>query len=62
MSRFKENRRINEAIKHRNSSELLWALEYCQSRLSIATMKEHIKHWNKFIERIKSALSETDDE
>jgi hypothetical protein len=32
MTRFKELARIQDAIKHRNESELRWAVEYCQMR------------------------------
>jgi len=56
MSRFKELNRINEAIDHKNKQELLWALQYCESRLSLSTMKEHKKHWNKLIKKLNSTL------
>jgi hypothetical protein len=45
MTRFKELARIQAAIKHRNESELRWAIEYCQMRLRIATRKDHAKYW-----------------
>lgn len=56
MTRFNEQRRINEAIKHKNSEELLWALGYCEMRLSLSKMKEHKKHWQKQIQNVKEAL------
>ena len=58
MTRFKELKRIETAIKHKNNSELLWSLEYCENRLSNSTMKEHIKHWNKLIKQVKNTISE----
>ena len=55
MTRFKELRRIEAAISHRNESELDWAESYCKSRLSIAPMKEHQKHWQKLLRQIDAA-------
>jgi hypothetical protein len=43
MSRFKKLNRIEDAIKHRNRSELEWALEYAQDRFNTSTMKQHEK-------------------
>ena len=62
MTRFKESKRIEAAIKHKNNSDLLWAQKYCQSRLSTSTMKEHKKHWNKLINTIENVLSEIENE
>jgi len=56
MSRFKEQRRIDEAIKHKNLSELSWALDYCKHRNKLATMKEHMKHWHKLIASINKTI------
>lgn len=56
MTRFKEQKRINEAINHKNNDELLWALEYCKMRLSLSKMKEHKKHWQKQIQNVKEAF------
>jgi hypothetical protein len=43
MTRFKELRRIENAIDHRKEDELRWALGYCAMRIilaeQIATMK-----------------------
>jgi hypothetical protein len=58
MSRFKELRRIETAIEHQDKKELLWAQEYCKSRLSISTMKEHQKHWQKLLKKVEMALGE----
>ena len=56
MSRFKEQRRIDAAIAHKNTSELQWALEYCQMRLKTSGMKEHEKSWRKNIKRLEEAM------
>ena len=62
MSRFKEGKRITAAIEHKNSSELQWALEYCKSRLAFASLKSHIKHWNKQIKNITTTLESIESE
>ena len=64
MSRFKELRRIETAIKHQDKKELLWALNYCKMRLNLATkiglnitkMKLHIKHWQKILDKVEDTL------
>ena len=58
MTRFKELKRIEAAIKYKNNDELLWSLDYCESRLSLAKLKEHKKHWSKLIKDIKNVLNE----
>jgi predicted GIY-YIG superfamily endonuclease len=59
MTRFKEQRRIEQAIKHQNMNELLWAIEYCKMRLSLSTMKEHKKHWQKQKKKLEESLNTT---
>jgi hypothetical protein len=56
MTRFKELARIQDAIKHRNESELRWANEYCQMRLRIATRKDHEKYWRGIQREVTGAL------
>lgn len=56
MTRFKELARIQAAIKHRNESELRWAVEYCQMRLRLATRKDHAKHWRDMERKVTEAL------
>ena len=56
MSRFKEARRIEQAIKHKNTEELAWALEYCKSRVAFAKLKVHQKRWKKQITEIEAIL------
>ena len=56
-TRFKVLRRIEAAIEHRNERELLWAHEYCKTRLQLATMEAHKKHWLSLEKRVKSVLN-----
>lgn len=58
MSRFKEGRRIAAAIEAKNRKELEWAEGYCRSRLSLASRKDHIKHWQALLRRIDEARGE----
>lgn len=60
MTRFKEKRRIDKAIEHKNIEELKWALNYCRSRLSIAPLESHVKRWKKQIKLIEAAISNTE--
>jgi hypothetical protein len=57
MSRFVELRRIESAIEKKDVRELGWALAYCESRLSISTMRQHQKHWQALIARVQAALA-----
>jgi hypothetical protein len=57
MTRFKELKRIELAIKNKDKKEILWSLEYCQSRLKIAQKKGHIKHWEKLIVVLNSKIN-----
>jgi hypothetical protein len=56
MTRFKELRRIEAAIEHRNEAELRWALGCCQMRLRILTMKRHEKEWRRLEKEIRTIL------
>ena len=55
MTRFKELKRIEEAIAH-NKADLPWALGYCRMRIQIATRKDHLKHWKKLEEKVRKAM------
>ncbi len=61
MTRFKEKRRIELAIKHRNMSELLWALKYCELRFKFSSMKEHEKSWRKLMKQIRATIQQIED-
>lgn len=56
MTRFKELKRIDAAIEHKNNAELLWALGYCRMRLGIAPGKDHQKHWHELEAKVRRAL------
>ena len=55
MTRFKELRRIEAAISHKNESELAWAESYCHMRLASSSLKEHRKHWQNLLGKIAAA-------
>ncbi len=57
MTRFIEQKRIEQAIKHQNNDVLLWALSYCEMRLGLSNIKESEKHWNKQIHNVKEILN-----
>jgi hypothetical protein len=56
MTRFKEGRRIESALKHRDASELSWAESYCRMRISIARREDHLKHWQTVLRKVIGAL------
>ena len=56
MPRLPELRRIESAIDTRDERGLRWAIAYCESRLSISTMRQHQRHWQALIARVQAAL------
>jgi hypothetical protein len=56
MTRFKELKRIEEAIA-RNQADLPWALDYCEMRRKLAIRKDHLSHWEKLAKRVKAAIA-----
>jgi len=58
MTRFKELRRIESAIEHKNEAELQWAMGYCKMRLQLVTMKHHEDHWRRIEKKVKTALAD----
>ena len=60
MTRFKELRRIESAIEHKNESELQWAADYCKMRLRIATKKEHQKYWRSIEKKVSAVLADAE--
>ena len=59
MTRFKELRRIERAIEHRDQADLRWALGYCQLRLRMTRTKQSASHWKNIEKRVQNALSQT---
>jgi len=58
MTRFKELKRIEAAIKHKDQVELQWAIGYCKMRLSITGKKDHEKYWRQMERKVTQALDE----
>jgi hypothetical protein len=55
VTRFKELRRIEAAIEHKNKAELEWSISYCKMRLQISPRKQH-KHWQQLERRIRDTM------
>ena len=53
---FKELRRINAAIDHENKEEIKWALAYCKNRLKLASLKQHINHWQALVDNLEAIV------
>jgi hypothetical protein len=58
MTRFKELKRIEAAIKHKDQIELQWAIGYCKMRLSIPGKADHEKYWRQIERKVAQALDE----
>ena len=56
MTRFKELKRIERAIRENDAEQLTWALSYCRSRLSIAPTKSQRKYWTALIAEVEAVL------
>ncbi|PCI96250.1 MAG: hypothetical protein COB15_10990 [Flavobacteriales bacterium] len=56
MTRFKELKRIQSAIKHKDEKEIHWALKYCKSRLQFEKLKTGSKYWTKLIDELNDTL------
>lgn len=63
MTRFRELRRIEEAIQHGNEAELQWALSYCQMRCKVTkkahTMRNQEKYWSQMERKVRAALEKS---
>ena len=58
MTRFKELRRIERAIEHRDQVDLRWAAAYCQMRLQFARTKQGTSRWRQLEKRVLAVLDE----
>jgi hypothetical protein len=60
MTRFKELRRIEQALEHKNAAELRWALDYCIMRCKLAVtvymMRKQGKYWRQMESKVRCAL------
>lgn len=65
MTRFKELRRINTAIEHKNAADLRWALEYCKMRIGIADQFAKANRqraaWSKVMRQVQKALDDLEN-
>lgn len=57
MTRFKELKRIESAIENKDEKEILWAIAYCKSRLSITKLKSQVKYWKNMINQLENLIS-----
>jgi len=55
MTRFKELKRIEAAIRHGNKVELEWAKSYCSMRVRTAIRKDQEKYWREVLESVVNA-------
>jgi hypothetical protein len=64
MTKFKELKRIERAIEHKNEAELRWALDYCRMRIKLAstvhTMRKQGKYWHQMESKVRDALENPD--
>ena len=60
MTRFKELRRIEAAIKHRDADSLKWAAEYCRGRIASARTKRGEDQWRRVEKRVLAAIKVAD--
>jgi hypothetical protein len=60
MSRFKDLRRIEDAMKYKNEAELRWALDYCSMRRGLAekvyTMRKQEKYWRQMESKVRIVI------
>jgi hypothetical protein len=58
MTRFKELRRIERAIEHRDTNDLRWAQAYCEVRIRLTEVKRAQGYWRRLLKQITEALAE----
>ena len=58
MTRFKQLKEYERAVKSGTRDDLQKAIDYCQLRISLATMKQHEKHWSNLLRDAERAMSE----
>src|SRR5207302_437110 len=51
--RLKELARIKRAIESHQEAELLWAGEYCRSRIQIAPTEGHRRYWRALLRKVE---------
>jgi hypothetical protein len=58
MTRFKELRRIEAAVEHRDQAQLRWAAEFCRTRILNARTKRAEAHWRRIAKRVHAATDQ----
>lgn len=58
MTRFKQLKERGRAVKSGTQQDLQQAIDYCEMRLRLATMKHHRKHWRKLLGEAEQATDE----
>ena len=58
MTRFKQLKEHDRAVKSGTRDELQKAIDYCHMRIGSAAMKHHEKHWRKLLREAEKAMSE----
>jgi hypothetical protein len=58
MTRFKELRRIERAIEHRDANDLRWARAYCEDCISWTSLKRGQDKWRRLLKQITKAQGE----
>jgi hypothetical protein len=56
MTRSKELKRIEDAIRYKGKAELEWAISYCAARLKIGGLSRNQKRWRDLQKEIAAAL------
>lgn len=57
MTRFKELKRIENAIKNADKTDLVWADSYCATRIKIATIESGKNYWRKVQKSVRNVLA-----
>jgi hypothetical protein len=60
VTRFKESKRIEAAIRFKSIVELQWSKRFCEHRLTLPNLPKHAEsHWRR-VTRVESALDEAE--
>jgi hypothetical protein len=59
VTRFKELKRIEDAIKNADKTDLVWADSYCAMRIKIATIESGKSYWRKIQKDVRNALADS---
>jgi hypothetical protein len=59
-TRFKELRRIQRAIQHRDTNDLKWAQSFCEGRIQWADTKRGQSYRRRILKRVTNPGSEVE--